>query len=457
MINLYNSLTQKKEKFIPIKKGKVGLYTCGPTVYDYSHIGNFRTFLFEDLLKRVLLAFDYEVYHVMNITDIDDKTIKKANDEGKELKDITKKYTDAFLKDSDSLRILEANDYPKATNHINEMIEIIKILLEREYAYISKDGSVFFKLSKYPNYGRLVNIAKSNKINEVQLSDEYDLDNINDFALWKSYKSDDGEIGWDSPWGKGRPGWHIECSAMSIKYLGAHFDIHCGGIDNKFPHHENELAQSVCALDTSFVNYWLHSEFLTIEGKKMSKSLNNYYIISDLVDNGFSYEDFRYIILSAHYRSKVNFSLKRRDEAKSSIRRIEEVRQRLLDISEKTSEVLPKEVDDFNESLKDDLDTPKAFAVFFSWIRKTNQNLDKNNISNIEAQMGNAFIEYFNSVFAILEKKNKLSSEVQLLVDSREKHRKNKEWEKSDLIREKLLSLGWNIKDTPFGAKVTKI
>ena len=457
MINLYNSLTHKKEKFIPIKKGKVGLYTCGPTVYDYSHIGNFRTFLFEDLLKRVLLAFDYEVYHVMNITDIDDKTIKKANDEGKELKDITKKYTDAFLKDSDSLRILEANDYPKATNHINEMIEIIKILLEREYAYISKDGSVFFKLSKYPNYGRLVNIAKSNKINEVQLSDEYDLDNINDFALWKSYKSDDGEIGWDSPWGKGRPGWHIECSAMSTKYLGAHFDIHCGGVDNKFPHHENELAQSVCAFDTSFVNYWLHSEFLTIEGKKMSKSLNNYYIISDLVDNGFSYEDFRYIILSAHYRSKVNFSLKRRDEAKSSIRRIEEVRQRLLDISEKTSEVLPKEVDDFNESLKDDLDTPKAFAVFFSWIRKTNQNLDKNNISNIEAQMGNAFIEYFNSVFAILEKKNKLSSEVQLLVDSREKHRKNKEWEKSDLIREKLLSLGWNIKDTPFGTKVTKI
>ena len=455
-MKFYNSLTRKKEKFIPIKKGMVGLYTCGPTVYDYSHIGNFRTFLFEDLLKRVLLAFNYEVYHVMNITDVDDKTIKKSNDENVKLSEITKKYTDSFLKDLSLLRIKKADEYPLATDHINEMIEIIKVLIEKKYAYISKDGSVFFKISKYTEYGRLVKLSQTTKIEKIQLSDEYDLDSANDFALWKSYKEEDGDVAWNSPWGKGRPGWHIECSAMSTKYLGEYFDIHCGGIDNKFPHHENELAQSVCALNTKFVNFWLHSEFLTIEGKKMSKSLNNYYVISDLVKNGFSYEDFRFIILSAHYRSKVNFSLKRKDEAKSAIGRIEEFRQRLLDLSKIISEKLPKEADDFNDALQDDLDTPKALAVFFNWIRLTNQKIDKKIFTKQEAEAGNRFIEYFNSIFAILDNKNELPDEVKLLVNSRENHRKNKEWQKSDLIRDKLLSMGWKLKDTPNGPKITK-
>ena len=455
-MKFYNSLTRKKEKFIPIKKGMVGLYTCGPTVYDNSHIGNFRTFLFEDLLKRALLAFNYEVYHVMNITDVDDKTIKKSNDENVKLSEITKKYTDSFLKDLSLLRIKKADEYPLATDHINEMIEIIKVLIEKKYAYISKDGSVFFKISKYTEYGRLVKLSQTTKIEKIQLSDEYDLDSANDFALWKSYKEEDGDVTWNSPWGKGRPGWHIECSAMSTKYLGEHFDIHCGGIDNKFPHHENELAQSVCALNTKFVNFWLHSEFLTIEGKKMSKSLNNYYVISDLVKNGFSYEDFRFIILSAHYRSKVNFSLKRKDEAKSAIGRIEEFRQRLLDLSKIISEKLPKEADDFNDALQDDLDTPKALAVFFNWIRLTNQKIDKKIFTKQEAEAGNRFIQYFNSIFAILDNKNELPDEVKLLVDSRENHRKNKEWQKSDLIRDKLLSMGWKLKDTPNGPKITK-
>ena len=455
-MKFYNSLTRKKEKFIPIKKGMVGLYTCGPTVYDYSHIGNFRTFLFEDLLKRVLLAFNYEVYHVMNITDVDDKTIKKSNDENVKLSEITKKYTESFLKDLSLLRIKKADEYPLATDHINEMIEIIKVLIEKKYAYISKDGSVFFKISKYTEYGRLVKLSQTTKIAKIQLSDEYDLDSANDFALWKPYKEEDGDVAWNSPWGKGRPGWHIECSAMSTKYLGEYFDIHCGGIDNKFPHHENELAQSVCALNTKFVNFWLHSEFLTIEGKKMSKSLNNYYVISDLVKNGFSYEDFRFIILSAHYRSKVNFSLKRKDEAKSAIGRIEEFRQRLLDLSKTISEKLPKEADDFNDALQDDLDTPKALAVFFNWIRLTNQKIDKKIFTKQEAEVGNRFIEYFNSIFAILDNKNELPDEVKLLVDSRENHRKNKEWQKSDLIRDKLLSMGWKLKDTPNGPKITK-
>ena len=457
MIKFYNSLTHRKEEFVPIEEGKVSFYTCGPTVYDFSHIGNFRTFLFEDLLKRVLLAFDYKVHHVMNITDVDDKTIKKANEENKDLKEITAKYTDAFLKDLKSLRILDADNYPRATEHINEMIEMIKILIEREFAYVTKEGSVFFKISKYPNYGKLVNLSNSKTISEAQLSDEYDVDSYNDFALWKSHKSEDGKVFWDSPWGRGRPGWHIECSAMSTRYLGEHFDIHCGGVDNKFPHHENELAQSVCALDSSFVNFWLHSEFLTIEGKKMSKSLNNFYIISDLIENGFSYEDFRFIVLSAHYRSKVNFSLKRKNEAKSAISRIEEVRQRLLDVTKNVSQFLPKEATDFNEALKDDLDTPKALAIFFNWLRLTNQLIDKKSLSKDQAEMGNAFINHFDSIFAILDDEYKLPEEIQSLLNRRQNYRNNKEWEKSDIIRDKLLSLGWKLKDTPSGTKVIKI
>ena len=457
MIKFYNSLTHKKEEFVPIEKGKIGLYTCGPTVYDYSHIGNFRTFLFEDLLKRVLLAFGYEVNHVMNITDVDDKTIKKANEENRDLNEITSVFTEAFLKDSKSLRILEADNYPKATDHIHEMIQIIEILIEREFAYIAQDGSVFFKISKYLNYGSLVNLTNPLINDEILLSDEYDLENVNDFALWKSYKSEDGKVAWDSPWGKGRPGWHIECSAMSTKFLGTHFDIHCGGVDNKFPHHENELAQSVCALDSSFVNFWLHSEFLTIKGKKMSKSLNNYYIISDLINDGFSYEDFRFIILSSHYRSKVNFSLDRKNEAKSAISRIEEIRQRLLEIESRKSESLPSEANEFNEALKDDLDTPKALAVFFNWIRLTNQKIDHSTISKEEAEMGNTFIEHFNSIFAVLGEETALPSEIQALINAREKCRNNKEWQKSDTIRDELLSMGWKLKDTASGTKVTKI
>ena len=457
MIKFYNSLTHIKEEFVSIEKGKVGLYTCGPTVYDYSHIGNFRTFLFEDLLKRALLAFGYEVNHVMNITDVDDKTIKKANEENKDLNEITSAFTEAFLKDSKSLRILEADNYPKATDHIHEMIQIIEILIEREFAYIAQDGSVFFKISKYPNYGSLVNLTNPFINDETLLSDEYDLENVNDFALWKSYKSEDGKVAWDSPWGKGRPGWHIECSAMSTKFLGTHFDIHCGGVDNKFPHHENELAQSVCALDSSFVNFWLHSEFLTIKGKKMSKSLNNYYIISDLINDGFSYEDFRFIILSSHYRSKVNFSLDRKNEAKSAISRIEEIRQRLLEIESRKSDSLPTEANEFNEALKDDLDAPKALAVFFNWIRFTNQKIDDSTISSEEAEMGNTFIEYFNSIFSVLDKETTLPSEIQALINAREKCRNNKEWQKSDTIRDELLSMGWKLKDTASGTKVTKI
>ncbi len=285
MLQFYNSVTRKKEPFIPIEEGKVKLYTCGPTVYDTAHIGNFRTFLFEDFLKRVLIARGYKVLHVMNITDVDDKTIKKTVEEGKSLSEITSHYTDLFNHDLKTLNILPADHYPAATNHVDGMIKMIEVLIEKCHAYKTDDGSVFFKIESFKDYGLLthINMAEMQQSDRVD-SDEYGLDNPQDFALWKAYKEEDGDVAWDSPWGKGRPGWHIECSVMSMAFLGDHFDIHCGGVDNKFPHHENEIAQSVCASDTPFVNTWLHSEFLMVDGGKMSKSLGNYYCISDLIE-----------------------------------------------------------------------------------------------------------------------------------------------------------------------------
>ena len=279
-LSFYNSLSKKKEKFIPINKDSVRLYTCGPTVYDVAHIGNFRTFIFEDLLKRFLLYKDYSVTHIMNITDVDDKTIRRSIKEDKTLAELTQKYTDLFFKDLTWMKVIPADAYPKATDHVNEMIEMIQILIEKEFAYLTKDNSIFFKISKYPDYGKLVNINSDQLQSSERISeDEYSKDNPQDFALWKGHKPEDGDIWWDSPWGKGRPGWHIECSAMSMKYLGDFFDLHCGGVDNIFPHHENEIAQSRAATDSNFVKTWIHAEHLQIEGDKMSKSGKNFYSI----------------------------------------------------------------------------------------------------------------------------------------------------------------------------------
>ena len=377
MLKFYNSLTNKNETFTPIHRDEVKLYTCGPTVYDKAHIGNFRTFLFEDLLKRTLLAFGYKVKHIMNITDVDDKTIKRANESNKKLSEITEYYTKLFFEDSLSLKILPADNYPLATEHIPGMIKMIKSLINKEFAYVTEDGSVFFKISSYSKYGNLTNInmAKMKKSTRIS-SDEYNLDSPQDFALWKAYKNTDGNIFWDSPWGKGRPGWHIECSSMSIEYLGKHFDIHCGGFDNKFPHHENEIAQSECAFDSKFVNYWLHSEFLLVDGGKMSKSLGNIYTIPELFNKGFTAGEIRYIMLTAHYRSKVNFTFKKQHEAKMGIRRIQTLKSRLKSLNGFEANSYPDIKDAFDETLSDDLDTPNTIALVFDWVRELNIKLD---------------------------------------------------------------------------------
>ena len=458
MIRFYNSITQKKEDFSPITKGKVKLYTCGPTVYDNAHIGNFRTFLFEDFLKRTLLALGYDVYHVMNITDVDDKTIQKSNIEKKSLREITKLYISNFKDDLKALSILPPDQFPNATDHIDQMIDMIQSLIDKGYAYPTDDGSVFFAIDSYKNYGTLSNIDMDQAVRgERVVSDEYNLDNPSDFALWKAYKKEDGNVKWDSPWGVGRPGWHIECSAMSIKYLGPHFDIHCGGVDNKFPHHENEIAQSICATGKPFVNFWMHSEFLTVDGGKMSKSLGNYYFLNDIIDEGMTVQEFRLIVLSSHYRSKVNFSLDKKYEAKMAIQRIMELKDRLEEFEESESDDLPSDAGKFISALENDLDSPTALAVLFEWLRKTNVKLDKNELSKSDIQKGNHFITFFNSIFGVLYEKFEIPKNIIELVKKRETARENNDWVKSDEIRKELNINGWNVKDTPTGPKITQI
>lgn len=456
MLQFYNSLTRKKEPFIPIEEGKVKLYTCGPTVYDTAHIGNFRTFLFEDFLKRVLIARGYKVLHVMNITDVDDKTIKKTVEEGKSLSEITSHYTDLFNHDLKTLNILPADHYPAATNHVDDMIKMIEVLIEKCHAYKTDDGSVFFKIESFKDYGVLthINMAEMQQSNRVD-SDEYGLDNPQDFALWKAYKEEDGDVAWDSPWGKGRPGWHIECSAMSMAFLGDHFDIHCGGVDNKFPHHENEIAQSVCASDRPFVNTWLHSEFLMVDGGKMSKSLGNFYCISDLIEKGFTPEEIRYIMLSGHYRTKINFTLDKQHEAKASIQRIQSLKDRLQDLNENDSDEFPVEKSNFDTALENDLDAPNSLALFFDWVRATNSALDKDELSEEDIAMGLNFIAYFDDIFGVLSDSVVIPQEIMDLVAEREFARQNKDWVKSDELRDLIGSKGWAVKDTPDGPKLT--
>ncbi len=453
----YNTINRKKVEFEPITPGTVKLYTCGPTVYDTAHIGNFRTFIFEDLLKRFLVFKGYEVYHVMNITDVDDKTIKRAITEEITINELTLKYTEEFMNDIKSLKILPADKYPRATDHIDEMIKMIQALEENGYAYETEDHSVYFRLDAYDSYGQLTQIdLTQQRVNERIINDEYSKDNPQDFALWKARDDDDGKIYWESPWGRGRPGWHIECSAMSIKYLGNHFDIHCGGVDNIFPHHENEIAQSVSATQEPFVNYWMHSEYLQIQGDKMSKTLGNYYKISDLISEGFTAEEIRFTLLNAHYRSKLDFSLKQKQEARTTIQRITDFQQRLLELkdSSETESSIPDEFEEFVAALDDDLDTPKAFAIFFGWIRSMNKLLDRGEFKFSQINGGLDFIDKFDDLFAIIPDAESIPQNIYDLIKKREKARLKQDWKTADKIRNQLYQEGWLVADSPSGPKV---
>ena len=459
-LQFYNTLKRKKEIFQPIEKGKVGLYTCGPTVYDYAHIGNFRTFMFEDLLKRWLLHLRYDVKHVMNITDVDDKTIKKAKQMKVSLSRITDKYTQYFMEDLTWLKMIPADIYPTATESIPKMISMIERLLEKGFAYREDDGSVYFNISSFPNYGKLTQInISAQRTGDRIMEDEYDKDAPQDFALWKGWKEEDGEVVWDAPWGRGRPGWHIECSAMSSESLGDHFDIHCGGVDNMFPHHENEIAQSQCATDQPFVNFWLHSEFLMLDGGKMSKSLGNFYRISALKELGFTAESIRYQLLAGHYRSKITFSIDKKHEGDKVVQRLSDFYNRLqkMNANESSTGSMPEAYSKFRDRMNDDLDSPQALAVFFDWMKTVNGKIDKNVITDSELGEAWEFLVAFDSVFGFIRNQDfEIPDKINLLLNKRQKARDEENWVESDLIREHLKEKGWMVEDTPDGQYIKK-
>ncbi len=459
-LQFYNSLKREKEIFQPIEKGKVGLYTCGPTVYDYAHIGNFRTFIFEDLLKRWLLHLRYDVKHVMNITDVDDKTIKKAKQMKVSLSRITDKYTQYFMEDLTWLKMIPADIYPTATESIPKMISMIERLLEKGFAYREDDGSVYFNISSFPNYGKLTQInISAQRTGDRVMEDEYDKDAPQDFALWKGWKEEDGEVVWDAPWGRGRPGWHIECSAMSSESLGDHFDIHCGGVDNMFPHHENEIAQSQCATNQPFVNFWLHSEFLMVDSGKMSKSLGNFYRISALKELGFTAENIRYQLLAGHYRSKITFSIDKKHEGDKVVQRLSDFYNRLqkMNANESSTGSLPEAYSKFRDRMNDDLDSPQALAVFFDWMKTVNGKIDKNLITDSDLGEAWEFLVAFDSVFGFIRNQDfEIPDKINLLLNKRQKARDEENWIESDLIREHLKEKGWIIDDTPDGQYLKK-
>jgi cysteinyl-tRNA synthetase len=473
LIRFFNTLGRRLEEFKPLKDGEVRMYTCGPTVWNYPHIGNYRTFLFEDLLRRFLKFSGYRVTQVMNLTDVDDRIIKMCRENNLDLGELTEKYARAFFDDLDFLGIERAEFYPRATRHVPEMVQIIEGLLRKGFAYRSEDGSVYYSISKFPSYGQLSGL----KVGELKSGarvrqDDYDKDSVQDFALWKAWDKEDGSIYWETSLGKGRPGWHIECSAMSIKYLGEQFDIHTGGVDNIFPHHENEIAQSEGYTGKRFVNYWLHSEHLLINEAKMAKRLGNFLTVKDMRDKGISGETLRFLLLSGHYRAQLNFTEKSLEQAASSVKRITEFFFRLEEASiekraadsDRDSHVV-KLVDEtrsrYVSALQNDLDTPTALATLFGFIAEGNRLLDQGRVGATAAGLMLNFMAHdFNSIFgAVMRPADmvpELSAEVSSLLKERELARLAKDWQKSDLLRKKLLENGIEVQDTPLGQKWRK-
>ena len=460
-LHFFNTLTRQKENFKPITKNEVRMYTCGPTVYDYAHIGNFRAFLFEDLLKRWLKYRGYKVIHVMNLTDVDDKTIKGSQTQHIPLKQYTEFYAKAFFEDAAILNIEPADYYPRATEHIQEMVSLIQTLLAKSYAYKGEDGSIYFAINKFPNYGKLSKIKPRDLKTGTRVKvDEYAKEEAQDFALWKAYTLEDGEVFWETPLGKGRPGWHVECSAMSMKYLGETFDIHCGGIDNMFPHHENEIAQSEAATGKQFVIYWLHNEHLQVEGQKMAKRFGNFYTLRDLLAKNCDPKAIRYLLLSTHYRQQFNFTFEGLEAAKGAIERLTNLMRRLKDSNgkgngEKISQLIDKVQRCFGEAMDDDLNISVALASLFDFVRDVNNLLDNNELSKAEAEKVHALLTNFDNVLGVFGKfeVETLPQEGALLIEKREQARKAKDWKTADEIRQQLKALGIVVEDTAQGVR----
>lgn len=444
MLKLYNTLTRKKQVFKPINPPNVNMYSCGLTVYNYGHIGNYLAFVNSDILMRYLEFKGFKVKKIVNITDVDDKTIKGSIKQKKSLKQYTQEFEEAFFQDEKTLNIKPADKYPKATEHIKEMITIIKKLLKQGYAYKTEDG-IYFNIKKFKDYGKLAKLKIKNLKTSVRIdNDEYDKENANDFALWKFYDSEDGDVFWETEIGKGRPGWHIECSAMSTKYLGQPFDIHTGGIDLVFPHHENEIAQSEAANNKKFVNYWIHNEWMMVNNKKMSKSLGNYYTVRDLLELGYPAIAIRYFYLAAHYRTQLNFTLKNLKNAQNSYERLKRIISEIKD-DKKTN---PSYLKEFEKEMDDDLNTPKALQVLWKLIRDPKAQGKINTIKKMDEVFGLKLLE---------KEKTLIPKEVLELVNQREQARTDKDWDKADKLREEIKKLGYKVDDTEKSSRISKL
>ena len=450
MLKVFNTLTRKKEEFKPIKKGKVGFYSCGPTVYNYAHIGNLRTYIFNDILKRSLMFLGMKVNHVMNVTDVDDKTIRGSVSAGESLKDFTRKYEKIFFDDLKELNIVKPDHVLRATESIDDMVRLIKELLEKGIAYKTSDG-IYFSIKKSKGYGKLALLDKVKDRKERVKADEYDKDNAQDFALWKFWSEEDGDVFWETEIGKGRPGWHIECSAMSMKILGEQLDIHTGAIDLIFPHHTNEIAQSEAVTGKQFVKYWLHGAFLTMKEGKMSKSIGNILTLKNLKEEGYNPLHYRYLCLLTHYRSPLVFSYENLDGAKITF---EKLKRKIIELKKevhKGNDESEKYEKEFLEALEDDLNIPLAVQIF-------NRALDD---FDFDVKKKLKLLERFDEVLGLgiadmKEEKLDVSAEVKDLVREREEARKKKDWKRADVLRGLIRERGFLVEDKSEGQKLTR-
>jgi cysteinyl-tRNA synthetase len=462
MLRLYNTLTRAKEEFQPIHPGEVRIYTCGPTVYDYAHIGNFRAFVFADVMRRYLIYKGYRVTQVMNLTDVDDRMIRGARQAKTPLSEYSKVYSQAFFEDLRALNIQPAEHYPAATQHIPEMVALIARLLERGYAY-QAGGSVYFKVDAFPEYGKLSHLEErqlqagaSGRVD----ADDYEKEDVRDFALWKGWTEDDGDVYWETEFGKGRPGWHLECSAMSMKYLGTPFDIHAGGIDLIFPHHENEIAQSEAATGQPFVRYWVHCQHLFVNNQKMSKSLNNFYTLRDLLKQGHKARAIRYSLLSTHYRQAQNFTMEGLAAAEAAVQRLQDFMANMQTAEGTGTSVdglIRKAVQQFEVGMDDDLNISLGLAAIFEFVRDINRLLADGHLSQANAQAVMAAMRQFDRVLGLLDgEETAVDADVERLAQERELARKRRDFATADRLRAEITARGYIIEDTPRGPRLKR-
>ena len=457
-ISFYNTLSRRIEDFKPLKEGQVNIYFCGPTVYGLAHIGNLRAYIASDLLRRYLKYRGYKVFQVINLTDVDDKSIRDSTAEGIPLQEFTERYKKAFFKDCDTVRIERAEVYPSATQHIPEMVQTIERLTERGHTYVA-DGSIYFKIDTFPSYGKFANLDLSGiRTGARILADEYEKEDARDFVLWKAWTPEDGQVFWETSLGKGRPGWHIECSSMSQKYLGETFDIHGGGVDLIFPHHQNEIAQAEGATGKQFVRYWLHLEHLIVENQKMSKSLGNFYTLQDIVNQGYRPMEIRYILLATHYRQQLNFTFEGLRAARGALERLHDfvLNVRLADgqpAGEELDTALEHRESEFVAALDDDLNIAPALGAVFNFVRDVGRLISDGKLCKEESVKVLDKLSNWNKIlgFIDLEEKELADSEVAQLIEQRTQARNQKDWAEADRIRIKLEGKGIFLEDRPAG------